>query len=78
MVKVYELTCQVLIAQLQVYFNNKMDAASTLNIWTEPLTSIAYLSVTMHYIDADFKHNARTLQVDQFPDVLHTAKAILD
>jgi hypothetical protein len=32
----------------------------------------------MHYIDADFKHNARTLQVDQFPDVLHTAKAVLE
>ncbi|KAI2513758.1 hAT family C-terminal dimerization region [Fragilaria crotonensis] len=54
-----------------------MDAGSTLDIWTEPLTSIAYLSVTMHYIDANFKHNARTLQVDQFPDVSHTAKAVL-
>ena len=76
--QVYELTRQVLIAQLQAHFNDKMDVGSTLDIWTEPLTSIAYLSVTMHYIDADFKLNARTLQLDQFPDVSHTAKAVLE
>jgi hypothetical protein len=54
-----------------------MDAGCTLDIWTEPLTSIAYMSVTMQYIDAAFKHNARTLEVDQFPEVSHTAVAIL-
>ncbi len=56
---------------------DRMDAGCTLDIWTEPLTSIAYMSVTMHYIDAAFKHYARTLQVDQFPEVSHTAVAIL-
>ncbi len=54
-----------------------MDAGCTLDIWTEPLTSITYMLVTMHYIDAAFKHYARTLQVDQFPEVSHTAVAIL-
>ncbi|BBN18176.1 hypothetical protein Mp_8g00340 [Marchantia polymorpha subsp. ruderalis] len=76
-VKTYKTIRQVLIAKLQAHFQDKMVAGCTLDIWTEPLTSIAYMSVTMHYIDVDFKHNARTLQVDQFPEVSHTAVAIL-
>ncbi|OAE21195.1 hypothetical protein AXG93_4012s1260 [Marchantia polymorpha subsp. ruderalis] len=76
-VKTYQTIRQVLIAELQAHFQDKMYAGCTLDIWTEPLTSIAYMSVTMHYIDVDFKHNARTLQVDQFPEVSHTAVAIL-
>ncbi|OAE21812.1 hypothetical protein AXG93_2550s1510 [Marchantia polymorpha subsp. ruderalis] len=54
-----------------------MDVGCTLDIWTEPLTSIAYMSMTMHYIDAAFKHYARTLQVDQFLEVSHIAVTIL-
>jgi hypothetical protein len=46
-------------------------------MWTEPLTSIAYMSMMMHYIDVTFKHYAHTLQVDQFPEMSHTAVAIL-
>ncbi|BBN04075.1 hypothetical protein Mp_3g01670 [Marchantia polymorpha subsp. ruderalis] len=76
-VKTYQTIRQVLIAELQAHFQDKMDAGCTLDIWTEPLTSIAYMSVTMHYIDVNFKHNARTLQVDQFPEVSHTVVAIL-
>ncbi len=76
-VKTYQTIRQVLIAELQAHFQDRMDAGCTLDIWTEPLTSIAYMSVTMHYIDAAFKHNACTLQVDQFPEVSHTAVAIL-
>lgn len=40
-VQVYELTRRVLIAQLQAHFNNKIDAGSILDTWTEPLASIA-------------------------------------
>ncbi len=76
-VKTYQTIRQVLIAELQAHFQDRMDAGCTLDIWTEPLTSIAYMSVTMHYIDAAFKHYTRTLQVDQFPEVSHTAVAIL-
>jgi len=76
-VKTYQMIRQILIAELQAHFQDKMDAGCTLDIWTEPLTSIAYMSMRMHYIDAAFKHYARTLQVDQFPEVSHTAVAIL-
>ncbi|KAH8935934.1 hypothetical protein BDL97_17G057100 [Sphagnum fallax] len=64
-VKTYQTIRQVLIAELQAHFQDRMDAG------------IAYMSMTMHYIDAAFKHYARTLQVDQFPEVSHTAVAIL-
>ncbi len=60
-VKTYQTIRQVLIAELQAHFQDRMDARCTLDIWTEPLTSITYMSVTMHYIDATFKHYARTL-----------------
>ncbi len=76
-VKTYQTIRQVLIAELQAHFQDRMDTGCTLDIWTEPLTSIAYMSVTMHYIDAAFMHYTRTLQVDQFPKVSHTAVAIL-
>ncbi|BBN11499.1 hypothetical protein MPTK1_5g12440 [Marchantia polymorpha subsp. ruderalis] len=76
-VNTYQTLCQVLITELQAHFQDRMDVGCTLDIWTEPLTSIAYMSVTMHYIDAAFKHYARILQVDQFPGVSHTAVAIL-
>lgn len=77
-VRTYETTRRVLVAKLQAHFKDRMDAGCTLDIWTEPLTSVAYLSVTMHYIDVDFNHHSRTLQLDKFPDVSHTAEAILD
>ncbi|KAH8968963.1 hypothetical protein BDL97_02G010700 [Sphagnum fallax] len=64
-VKTYQTIRQVLIAELQAHFQDRMDAG------------IAYMSVTMHYIDAAFKHYARTLQVDQFPEVSHIAVVIL-
>jgi hypothetical protein len=76
-VKTYQTIRQVLIAKLQAHFQDRMNAGCTLDIWTEPLTSITYMSVTMHYIDAAFKHYACTLQVDQFPEVSHTVVAIL-
>jgi hypothetical protein len=76
-VKTYQTIRQVLIVELQAHFQDRMDAGCTLDIWTEPLTSIAYMSVTMHYIDTAFKHYARTLQVDQFPEVSHIVVAIL-
>jgi hypothetical protein len=60
-VKTYQTIRQVLIVELQTHFQDRMDAGCTLDIWTEPLTVIAYMSMTMHYIDAAFKHYARTL-----------------
>ena len=50
----------------------------TLDLWTDTVKNVSYISITIHYIDEDFVVHDRTLRVKTIRDASHTAITVLD
>lgn len=52
--------------------------AITLDLWTDDVKKVSFLSVTVHYIDEEFVLFDRTLHVKPVHDANHTAIMVLE
>jgi hypothetical protein len=62
---------------LVVHFDSGHSAGFTVDLWTDKARKLSFVSITVHFIDDDFKLHARTLQVQHFEARSHTAQAVL-
>ena len=68
----------IVAKRLQEHIATDVSMASTLDLWTDSIKKVAYISVTAHYIDEEFTLFDRTLHVKPVRDESHTAVMVLD
>jgi hypothetical protein len=68
--------------KLEVILKKHMDSgvfvSCTLDLWTDSVKKVSYMSITIHYIDAEFVLHDRTLHVKPVREASHTAEMVLD
>lgn len=68
---------QILESALKKLAEQNIWRGFTTDLWTDDINKVAYISISVHYISADWKTQARTLCVKPFGDVQHTAINVL-
>ena len=70
---------RVIVAKrLQEHIVTNVSMASTLDLWTDSIKKVDYISVTTHYINEDFALFDQTLLVKHVRNESHTAVMIWD
>lgn len=62
----------IVAKRLQEHIDTDVFMASTLDLWTDNIKKVAYISVTAHYIDEEFFLFDRTLHVKPLRNESHT------
>ena len=68
----------ILTTRMKKLSQTKIWRGFTTDLWTDDINKVAYISITVHYIDEDWKMQARTLCVKPFGNIRHTAINVLN
>ena len=68
----------IVAKRLRELIATDVSMASTIDLWTDNVKKVAYISVTVHYIDEEFVLFDRTLHVKPVRDESHTVGMVLD
>ena len=68
----------IVAKRLQEHIETDVFIANTLDLWTDSIKKVAYISITAHYINEEFAQFDRTLHVKPVRDESHTIVMILD
>ena len=68
---------QVLQGVLEKHLATGEGICCTLDLWTDSVRKHSYMSITVHYVDQNFKLHDRTLHVKPVRDASHTAAVMV-